>query len=370
MESNILKGGIQEVARIREDVAALESCIEKKQTLQEKEAEAEKSIAKKEKAIEDEIKKVTRQRKAQLEATFDEQINSASAKLKNVEAKREKAKKKAVLQRVDAETADFRSEEEELQLAGKSVFKQENIPFLYNNRLFFALYFPQGLGDIGIIIITLIISFFAIPFGLHYVLFEEREMIYLAFTYMLVILVFGGLYLIVGKTKYKHLEALNRVRKMRRSIEESKKRQRKVKRQIMKDKDESQYDLGEFDKEINEYKQSIGKMLEEKNKALLEFDHVTAEEIKQQITAENEEELNRLKAEYQEVYNQGKENMEKLNKLSVKVSTEYESIIGKEFLNIPKLELMEKAINAGDAKNIGEAMAFISMAKEKDTDQE
>ncbi|SDZ23975.1 hypothetical protein SAMN05192546_1195, partial [Tindallia californiensis] len=35
------------------------------------------------------------------------------------------------------------------------MFKQEHIPGLYNNRLFFALYFPQGMGDIGIIILTL-----------------------------------------------------------------------------------------------------------------------------------------------------------------------------------------------------------------------
>ncbi|SDY95892.1 hypothetical protein, partial [Tindallia californiensis] len=224
MGRSILQGGIQEIVKIKEEVMELNERTQQKQTLQEKEIKAEKSISQKEDAIEDEIKKVTKQRKAQLEATFDEQIDSLTEKLKKVESKREKAKKKAMLQRADEETADFRSEAEELHLAGKSVFKQEHIPGLYNNRLFFALYFPQGMGDIGIIILTLAITFFALPFGLYDILFESGGMLYLALSYILVILVFGGLYLVIGKTKYKHLEALNRVRKMRREIEESKKR--------------------------------------------------------------------------------------------------------------------------------------------------
>lgn len=359
MESTVLQGGLQEIATVKENVTELNNCIEQKKSLETKEKQLEKSITKKENAIEDDIKKVTRQRKNQLESTFDEQIDSVNAKLKAVEAKREKAKKKAVMERVDIETADFRSEDEELHLAGKSVFKQENIPFLYNNRMFFALYFPRGIGDVAIIVLTLAIAFFAIPFGLYYVLFEGRGMLYLSLTYVFVIIVFGGLYLVVGKTKYKHLEALNRVRAMRKSIQESKKRQQKIKRQIMKDKDESNYELGDFDQEINEYKEAVSKLLEQKNKALLDFDNVTAPEIKQLITMDNEEALNSQKAEYREAYDQGKENLEKLNRISVKLSTEYEGFIGKEFLTISKLERMEDAINAGDAKNIGEAMAFI-----------
>ena len=360
METTILKGGIQEIGIIKASVAELNACIDQKKILETKEKQMEKSISQKEIAIEEEIKKVTRQRKSQLEATFDEQLNNVNAKLKKVESSKEKAKKKAMMQRIDMETADFRSEDEELHLAGKSVFKQEKIPFLYNNRLFFALYFPSGIGDAGIILLTLAIAFFAIPFGLYYALFEGMGMLYLALSYVCVILVFGGFYLAVGKTKYKHLEALNRVRAMRRSIQDSKKRQRKIKRQIMKDKDESHYELGEFDQEIETYTQAVNELMDQKIKALREFDNVTAEEIKQQIIAANEEALQSLKTEYREVYGQGKENLEKLNRLSVKISTEYEGIIGRELLTISKLELMEEAINTGNASNIAEAMTYIT----------
>ena len=360
MESTILQGDIQEIEVIKEDVIALNDCIEKKKALEEKERQVEKSITKKENAIEDEIKKVTRKRRAQLEDAFDEQINNVNEKLKNVESNREKAKKKAVMQRIDTETAEFRSDDEELHLAGKSVFKQENIPFLYNNRLFFALYFPQGIGDAGIILLVLALAFFVIPFALYYVFFEGLGMLYLAFSYLFAILVFGGLYLVVGKTKYRHLEALNRVREMRRSIQESKKRQRKIKRQIMKDQDESHYELGEFDQEIDEYKHTINELLEQKKKALLNFDNVTAGEIRNQITDAHEEELQSLKEEYREAHEQGKENLEKLNRISVKLSTEYEGVIGREFLTREKLERMEEVIKEGNAKNIGEAITFIT----------
>jgi len=94
MESNILKGGLQEIATIKESVIELNDCTEQKKALEMKEKQLERSIAKKEKDIEDEIKKVTHQRREQLEASFDEQINNVKAKLKNVESKREKAKKK------------------------------------------------------------------------------------------------------------------------------------------------------------------------------------------------------------------------------------------------------------------------------------
>lgn len=365
MEQNILQGGLQEVTTIKESVIELNECIQQKNILEMNEKQLEDSIEKKEKDIEDEIKKVTRQRRDQVESSFDEQINHVKVKLKSVESKREKAKKKAVMERIDMETADFRSEDEELYLAGKSVFKQENIPFLYNNRLFFALYFPSGMGDFGIILLTLAIAFFAVPFGIYHLLFEGEGTLYLALSYVMVILVFGGLYLVIGKTKYKHLEALNRVRAMRKNIQESKKRQRKIKQEIKKDKDESHYGLGEFDKEIETYKETINEMLEEQKKALLEFDQGTAEEIKQQITEANQEALDSLKIEYQDIYQKGKENLEKLNRISTTLSTKYESVLGKEFLTLPKLELMEEAISDGDAENIGEAMTLIASTNNK-----
>jgi len=357
MENTILQGGIKEIEEIKEQVVELNRRKEQKNELETKEKELENSISRKEKDIEDEIKNVTRQRREKLEATFDEQVNSLEEQLKKVETKKEKRKKKAVLKRIDSETADFRSEDEELQLEARAIFKEENIPLLYNNRLFFALYFPSGVGDFGIVILALALAFFVVPFGIYSLFFEGMGSLYLALSYIGVILVFGGIYLLISKMKYKHLDALKRVREIRQKIRESKKKQRKIKRKIEKDDDESFYDLEEFDKEIADYKNAIAELLEKKKAALLEFDTDTAKEIRRQITEAHEEELKDLKEEYRKIYNEGKENLEKLNELSRKLSTEYESILGKEFLQVDKLDTMAKLIEEGKAKNIGEAMA-------------
>ena len=156
--------------------------------------------------------------------------------------------------------------------------------------------------------------------------------------------------------KYRHLEALKNVRDLRRKILESKKKQRNIKRKIEKDEDESHYDLEEFDHEIKEYKNTIAELKDKKKEGLQEFDSLTAEEIKRQIQEANEEELHSLKNQYQKVYGEGKENLEKLNALSLSLSTKYESVMGKEYLKEDRLDAMAKAIEEGKAQNIGEAM--------------
>ncbi len=365
MEPNVLLGGLEELKVIKQKVMEFNQCTEQKASLGTQETQLEKSLEKKEREIADEIAQVTRQRRLQIESTIDKQVDHVTEKLKKVQASKEKSRKKAVVSRIDVETADFRNEAEELHLTGKSIFKQEHIPHVYNNRLFFALYFPRGLGDWGIIALTLAIVFFVIPFGLYQLLFDEKGVLYLALCYICTIIIFGGAYLILGKTKYKHQAALDRVREMRRRIQESKRKQKKIRRQIQKDKDDSPYDLESFDQEIQGLQQSINDLLQQKKAALSDFDTVTSQTIKEQILARHEEEVSSLKSEYRKVYDQNKENLECLNKLSLNLSSEYEGYLGKDFLTLDKLEQMEIIVTSGQANTIGEAMAALNAGTEK-----
>lgn len=192
MESNLLMGGMKELGALKGKVIELNNCIEEKETLEELENELEKSIEKNENEISDEITKVTRQRRAQMEDTFDEQINIVNEKLKKVQSRKEKTKKSAINDRIDKQTADYKSEEEELKIEGKAILKEEHIPYIYNNRLFFALYLPKGVVDYGIILLSLIIVLLAIPFGAYYGLFNGMSAIYLALCYICSIAIFGG----------------------------------------------------------------------------------------------------------------------------------------------------------------------------------
>lgn len=360
MDSNLLLGGIEEVHIIKQKLIELQNLNKKSKASEIKESQLEKSIEKKENDISDKTTQVTRQRREDMEATFDEQISRVNEQLDKVQSQKEKKKKKAISQRIDAETAGYRSKDEELILEGKSVFKKENIPFVYNNRFFFALYYPSGIGDIGIILLSLIIAFFAIPLGVYFILLEGMNVIYLSLCYIAVIIVFGGIYLIVGKTKCKHREALGRVRGMRKKIQESKKQQRRIKRKVRNDKDERSYDLDEFDSEIKNLQNSINEITEQKIIALREFDDLTSQNIKDQIIANHKDELDSLKVEYHKVHEENKENLDQLNKLSLSISEEYEGYLGKDNLSLEKIEKMEEIMTTGDAKTISEALSALS----------
>ncbi len=360
MESNLLLGGIEELRVIKQKVIELNNCIEQKKTLDAKELELEKSIEKKEKEITDEVTKVTRQRRTQIEVSIDEQINSVNEKLKKIQTNKDKTKKKAVVQRIDTETAAHRSEEEELNLGGKSIFKQENIPYLYNNRLFFALFFPKGIGDFGIILLSLAVAFFAIPFGVYYLLFDGMDVMYLALCYICAIVIFGGIYLVLGKTKCKHKAALDRVRDMRKKMQDSRRKQQKIRRQIRNDKDESSYGLEEFDSEIKNLQLSMSELSDQKKAVLSDFDSITSKRIEDQIISSHENELNDIKAESHKVYEQNKSNLDHLNKLSLSISAEYEGYLGKEFLTMEKIEQLEEIMLNGSVKTISEAIAALS----------
>ena len=357
MGKEILDGGLGELAQIKQKLSELDSYKEQKKALDAQESKLEKSVSAKEKAIENEINKVTKERRAQVEATYDEQIDSVRATQKKVQAKKDKTKKAAVEERINAETADLKNEDEALKVGGKSILKQENIPFLYNNRLFFALYFPRGFVDILIILLTLVVLLFVIPFGVYYFWFFDKSILYLVLFYVVIVVVFGGLYLIIGKTKHRHREALDRVREIRRQIYESKRQQARIKRKIKQDRDESAYGLEEYNSEIEALQGQINGFLQQKKEALNTFDTVTRPDIKQQITDSTQAELDNLKAEYKKTYDEGRENQGRLNTLAMQVASEYEGYIGKDLLSVEKINQMEQLIMNGSAKNIADAAA-------------
>ncbi len=363
MEKDLLAGGIKKLGEIKNKLIQLNNYNEEKNKLETLENQLEKEIRKIENKKSEEIKNLASQRRSEIEDTIDEQIKSVNKKLKKIQGNKEKLKKKGIVERIDVETSDYRSEEEELSLGGKSIFKTENIPLLYNNRLFFALYFPKGLVDIGIIILTIALTFFAIPLLVYYIFFNGMNVIYLALCNIISIIIFGGIYLILGKVKYKHIEALHRVRDMRKRIQDSKRKQKKIKKQIRSDEDEKGYGLEEFDNEINSLELSISDLHEQKIKALSDFDNNTSQDIKRQINSSYEQELKDLKAEHSKIYQEGKENLDLLNDLAIEISTDYEAFIGKDFLTIEKIEQLEEIISSGQGKTIEEAIAIYSQPK-------
>jgi hypothetical protein len=362
MDNNILSNGIEQLGIIKSKLIELNTLNEEQITLEIAEKRKGIEIEKKEQKIFKEIRNVISQRRLEIEYRMNEQIENIENKIKDVRVNKEKTKKKAIVERIDNETVDYRSEEEELYIGGKSIFTKENIPFLYNNRLFFALYFPKGIVDVGIIIMTTFIAFFVLPLLFYYGFFAGMNVIYLALCNFVGIVFFGGLYLWLGKIKYKHIEALNRVSDMRQLIIDNKKNQRKIKKSIKNDVDESIYGLEEFDKEISSLEMTLSNLLEQKEKALLDFDSITAQDIKSQINSKYEQELQAMKSEYSKIYQQNKEQLEVINKLAIEISSNYEVYLGNALLTVEKIEQLEEIINSDQAGTIAEAIEVINQS--------
>ena len=68
-----------------------------------------------------------------------------------------------------------------------------------------------------------------------------------------IVLVFGGLYIVIGNmTKDKHLAVLKEAGLIRRQIAKNKKKMKSTQKGIKKEKTEEHYDLSTFDSELAE----------------------------------------------------------------------------------------------------------------------
>ena len=177
--------------------------------------------------------------------------------------------------------------------------------------------------------------------------------------YIFIIIVFGGLYLLISKSKYKHIDALKRVREIRIKLHESKRAQKRVEKRIKNDNDESQYGLDEYNSEMRELEKEIDKLTEQKKSALAVFEGTTRNNIKDEITNRTQKELEDLKSEYSSNHIKNKQNETQLVSLSTKVADEYEAYLGKDFMSVEKIAQLEELLLTHKAKTIANAMALL-----------
>ena len=359
MQQNILTGGIEELGIIKQNLKELNDYKLKKKELDTSEKKLGKEVINKEKAIRDEIAKTIKQRKAAVEAIYDEPIEAARTKANKIHSKRGKYKKIAVNERINSETEESANENKDIKYNKKSIFKQEKLPFIFNNRLFFALFLPKGLVDASIILGTLLLFLFLIPCGVYFIWFSEKSYLYLALFYIIIIVVFGGLYLLVSKFKYKHIKALNRVRELRIKLHESKKKQKRIKKQIIHDKDESQYGLEDYDNELASLELEINKLTTQKRNALISFDNDKRISITNEIKNRNQKELDRLNSEYNITRNRNKLNGDHINGLTARLTNKYEAFLGKNMMTIEKISQLEQLMSSHKLGTISEAISLM-----------
>lgn len=357
--NNLLAGGIDTLNEIKENLLELHGYQTKFDALLSEEDNLEKDIRNLEKSISEEIADTTKNRRQEIESTFDKQSDKTLTRIKRTREKREKRKSSKISERIDAETLSLREENNQLSLETKTILKQKHVPAWCNTKLYYALYFPKGFMDILFIILALFLTLFVIPCGVYFYLLPVERIFYLILIYIITVICFGGLFLLVyNRTKERHRETLVQVKGLRDRIRINKKKMGVIKRSILKDNDESTYGLENFDEELSRLNKEAEDIAEQKKEALLLFDNTTSQVIAGEIRGRFDEKLSSLKAEYEKKSAEIAKTGEKIKALTIKTARDYEPFIGKDLMSLERLDSLINIIQAGNAANISEAIKF------------
>lgn len=359
MEQNILSGGLDDLLLIKNKIVELNTYRDKRDDLSSRESSLERLIKVKEKEIADEITSTIRKRKDEIESAYNSQIESTRQRAKKIKNKKEKSKSEKVSQRIDEETAGLREEARLMKQEIKDLFRMNKIPRIFNNRLFYSIFTPKGLGDFGIILLVIIILLIGLPYGIYAKFLSGRNMILLFLVYVAIVIVFGGAYLLIeNNVRARYAKAFQRISQLRVALRLNRRKINNIENSILKDKDESIYNLDNFNEELNELENEIKILTEQKKEALNVFETSTKQIIKDEITAMHQDELNSLKKEYGTVYVDGKETEENIKNISMDITNNYEMFMGKEFMSVEKLDSLYNIMVDQNLNTISEAIRY------------
>lgn len=362
--TNVLSDGIETLNTMKEHLLELDGYKEKNDQLTIEEKRLEKAIQIKERDIQDEIIVTLKKRREEVEQAFDEQINKLKSKIKKAHNKKEKLKDVKISERIKIETADLRDENKMLSIKAKNIFKQNKVPKSYNSSLYYALYFPSSIRDILIILFLVALAFLVIPCGIYFGLLPERKIIYLVAIYFVTIILICGLYIIINNiSKSKYVDTIIQVKQLRSQIKGNKKSMKAIKKDIIKDKDESGYGLDKINQEMKELDASIEESEKQKQEAINNFENTTKLVITTEIRGKHQEELNKLKTDYDHAHNEINRIDIKIKEMTLYMANHYEAYIGKELLKIEKLNAI---INIMETKGISTISEGITSFKLED----
>ncbi len=367
--SNLLTGGIEQLNEIKECLLERYGYQSNSDNLRLEEEMLEKSIADLEQLMKEEIQKTTKKRRLKIEDTFDQQEDKLQTRIKRIKEKRERSKSAKVSERIDAETSSLRQENTQLRLEAKTLFRQKHIPSFCNTKLYYALYSPACFTDVLFILAVILITLLLIPCGIYFLLLPEEKILYLILTYVLTVLFFGGIYLLIGnRTKEKYSGELQRVKGIRGQLRVNKRKIAVIRRNIRKDLDESSYGLQDFDTELAKLEQERAEVAAQKKDALATFDNTTVLIIASEIEANYKSKLATQREEYEKVKTASSKAEEKIKALTIKIASDYEPFLGKELMTLKQVDTLINILQAGNAANISEAVAFYKLNLEKEED--
>lgn len=342
----------------REALNQLESARARQAELELSEKRQAKTLAAEKKTVEDTVNSTVKKRSDELASSYDSEISRLQDAMKKIRAKREKAKQQGIKERIEAQTAPFREENKEMNNKIKAILKQDQAPALCNSTLFYALYFPRSVKEVLTMIAAFLVCCVGIPCGIFWLL-PEKKTLWLILIYLGVIIVFGGLYIVIGNvTKDAHRAALLEAGQVRRAMAKNRRKMNSIRRSIRREKSEEHYDLSSFDKELADKEKEKEELTAKKEEAMAYFVSTTKPAITEEIVSGSRERIAQLETAHDQTKKDMDENAAYIKKAGLHLSNDYESYIGKEFMQADKLEALIRILQDGQAANITEAEAL------------
>lgn len=325
--------------------------------LADEEERREREFEAAKKGVEDSIQQTIRKRLDDINASYDKEIGRGQERLKKVRAKREKARSRGIRERIAEETGELRNHNRELKVQMRTLFQKNRVPAFCSSAFYYSLYYPRGLREIGIFLLTLILCFLAIPCGIYFLLIPERQMWILAAVYFVDVLLFGGAYVMVGnRTKFRYQDTLKRGRAIRNTLRSNYKKIKVITRSIQRDGNEALYDLEKYDDEIAWAEQELSEIASKKRDALITFENVTKNIISDELMEHNRQRLEELEASYEASVDALKKLETSMKEQSLNIADAYGPYLGKEFLEPERLTELLRIFQNGAASNLTEAM--------------
>lgn len=340
----------------KDAVLELNDFSKKEEQLRQEVTKLEKSLAAEKKAVNDSINSTVKKRREAIQSSYDTEIGKLQDKLKKAKARREKAKNQGMKERIKEETMELHEHNRELKVRMKTLFQQDRVPFICHTNFYYAMYFPRGFKEVFTLLLTFALCFGLIPYGV-YLLLPEKKTLYLALIYGAAVLIFGGIYILVGNlTKDRHLNALKEGRSIRSLIASNNKKIAVITSSIKRDRNENVYDLEKFDDEIAQLNQDLEETSQKKKDALNTFENVTKTIITDEIMGNSRPKLEALAEKEQEAEDRLRYTETVIKEKKIYITDTYESYLGREFLVPEKLEELKKIMENGTAVNLSEAM--------------
>ncbi len=366
---NIFNQNVDFLIQAREEVVACNQMEQKQKQLQEREDKMQKAIAQEEKSIHDEINTTIKKRKAEIENTYDAQLDAGRKKLKKAQEQKNKEKSERVGQRVDEETADVKENSRQLKTEMRTLFKKNHVPAFCQTGFYYALFMPKGIKEILILLLMIVIGLAGIPFGIYElfarVILADKPIVQASYFMALVIavsliVVLGIYFLIFNLTKVRHRDTIAEGRKIRNQMLANDKNIRAIKNAINKDKDESQYGLDAYDQKIQESQNEMDAIAEEKQAALTEFEQQTRNTIIDEINGRRQAKLDDMRQQAAAVEEERYDVEGKIKEAALAITNKYAKYLGK---NICKEETLSDIINIMQTEQIDTISEGIAIYK-------